>query len=695
MNNMRSIVKNPEGKVESDISGRFGSGISGNSQIEDGTLKPFDEEAEFQHAIDWRGQFTVRGAMVGVIVGFAMTIITLKLSLTTGVIPSLNICAGLLGFIGVRSWVGIISRWVSDTYKFTRQENTVIQTLAVAQYGTAWILGFGSYYIAMDESSWEKTGADADQESEIVNPQYKNIIPFAFLVCFTGIFVLNTLRKNFIVDMKLTYPSGTATAVMINQFFTEDGSDLAHRQFVVFGRWFSISFIKDFFNWFFMGNGSCGLDIFPVFGMTAYDASWSFDFEINYIGVGMLCGHAVNYSMMLGAILGWGIMWPVFTKKAGEWYPADGASSLNGLLGYKVFLAIALIIGDGVYNVIKMGVLSYQNYKQHITREEKLDQETFESEEEEREARLRHRVFMTDSVPWWATLAGYIFFVILGTAVMPVIFPSTHWFILLIAYLLIPIFAPANAYICGLTDWDMSSTFGKLGIFIFAIWSAQVDSSTGIISGLATCGILLAGTSQAATLMQDYKTGFLTRSSPRAMFMAQIFGTLIGCFLSPAAFFIFWDAFDIGAKDGLYEAPYGVIYRAMAILGTEGFGAMPGHCAAMMLAFFLAAIAMNLIRDLVPRWLGERATSIVQFIIPIPGVMSIPFYLSGTLAVDMGVGSLVNLIWNWKDPESFHNFYIPVASGLIAGDGIWALPSALLALGGATSPVCMTWSANW
>mmetsp|Transcript_7641 Transcript_7641/g.13535 ORF Transcript_7641/g.13535 Transcript_7641/m.13535 type:complete len:696 (-) Transcript_7641:192-2279(-) len=695
MNMNKGIINNPLGRVESDISHKTDPFLPEASEAEQGLAQPYDEEAEFQHAIDWRGQFTLRGACVGVIVGFAMTIITLKLSLTSGIIPSLNICAGLLGFIGVRSFVAIISRWVSETYKFTRQENTVIQTLAVAQYGTAWILGFGTYYIAMDEQSWLLSGADPDQESEIVNPQYKNIIPFAFLVCFTGIFVLNTLRKNFIVDMKLTYPSGTATAVMINQFFTEDGSDLAHRQFVVFGRWFSISFIKDFFNWFFMGNGSCGLDIFPVFGMTAYDASWSFDFEINYIGVGMLCGHAVNYSMMLGAILGWGIMWPVFTKKAGEWYPADGASSLNGLLGYKVFLAIALIIGDGVYNVIKMGVLSYQNYKQHITREEKLDQETFESEEEEREARLRHRVFMTDSVPWWATLAGYIFFVILGTAVMPVIFPSTHWFILLIAYLLIPIFAPANAYICGLTDWDMSSTFGKLGIFIFAIWSAQVDSSTGIISGLATCGILLAGTSQAATLMQDYKTGFLTRSSPRAMFMAQIFGTLIGCFLSPAAFFIFWDAFDIGAKDGLYEAPYGVIYRAMAILGTEGFGAMPGHCAAMMLAFFLAAIAMNLIRDLVPRWLGERATSIVQFIIPIPGVMSIPFYLSGTLAVDMGVGSLVNLIWNWKDPESFHNFYIPVASGLIAGDGIWALPSALLALGGATSPVCMTWSANW
>mmetsp|Transcript_1238 Transcript_1238/g.3007 ORF Transcript_1238/g.3007 Transcript_1238/m.3007 type:complete len:690 (-) Transcript_1238:366-2435(-) len=669
-------------------------GSPASSNMEDGLSDHFSEDEEVARCLDWKSQFTVRGVLVGTIVGFAMTIISLKLSLTTGVIPSLNICAGLLGFVGVRSWVTLISKWVSSTYTFTRQENTVIQTLAVAQYSTAWILGFGSYYIAMDESSWEKTGANVNQKSEIVNPDYKNIIPFSILVCFTGIFVLNTLRKNFIVDMRLTYPSGTATAVMINQFFTDDGQALAHKQFIVFGRWFGISFFKDFFFWFFEGDGSCGISNFPTFGMKAFKWTWSFDFAINYVGVGMLCGHAVNYSMMVGAVIGWGIMWPIFTEKAGDWYPADaGSTSLNGILGYKVFLAIALIIGDGAYNIVKMCIISYKTFKNQ-RRDRPLEAE-YANEEEEREDRLRHRVFLTDSVPWWVSLVGYCVFLILGCSIMPVIFPSTHWFILFVAYLLIPVFAPANAYICGLTDWDMSSTFGKLVIFIFAIWASRINSSTGIISGLATCGIVLAGTSQAATLIQDYKTGFLTRSSPRAMFFAQVLGTFLGCFLSPAAFFIFYNAFDVGNADGAYPAPYGEIYRAMAILGTEGFGSMPKNCPALMLGFFLASMVMNLARDLAPLCMGERTAAIVQFAIPIPGVMSIPFYISASLAIDMGVGSLVNLIWRYYSPDGFLTYYIPVASGLIAGDGIWALPSAILSLAGATSPICMSFTSNW
>lgn len=33
----------------------------------------------------------------------------------------------------------------------------------------------------------------------------------------------------------------------------------------------------------------------------------------------MICPHIVNWSMLLGAILSWGIMWPLMEKKAGDW----------------------------------------------------------------------------------------------------------------------------------------------------------------------------------------------------------------------------------------------------------------------------------------------------------------------------------------------------------------------------------------
>lgn len=52
---------------------------------------------------------------------------------------------------------------------------------------------------------------------------------------------------------------------------------------------------------------------------------------------GMIVPYVVAYSMMWGAIMSWGIMWPMLAKKEGDWYPAgltDG--DFRGLFGYKV-----------------------------------------------------------------------------------------------------------------------------------------------------------------------------------------------------------------------------------------------------------------------------------------------------------------------------------------------------------------------
>lgn len=43
------------------------------------------------------------------------------------------------------------------------------------------------------------------------------------LIGFTGIFAVTALRKIFIIDYKLAYPSGTATGVLINSLHTPAG----------------------------------------------------------------------------------------------------------------------------------------------------------------------------------------------------------------------------------------------------------------------------------------------------------------------------------------------------------------------------------------------------------------------------------------------------------------------------------------
>ncbi|WJX19712.1 hypothetical protein P8452_09360 [Trifolium repens] len=78
-------------------------------------------------------------------------------------------------------------------------------------------------------------------------------------------------------------------------------------------------------------------------------------FLATYIGVGMICPYIINISLLIGGILSWGVMWPLIEDKKGDWYPSDlKQSSLHGLQGYKVFIAISMILGDGLYSFVKV-----------------------------------------------------------------------------------------------------------------------------------------------------------------------------------------------------------------------------------------------------------------------------------------------------------------------------------------------------
>ena len=62
-----------------------------------------------------------------------------------------------------------------------------------------------------------------------------------------------------------------------------------------------------------------------------------FDFSMTYIGAGMICSHLVNLSLLFGAVLSWGLMWPLISGLKGDWFPSTiSESSMKSLNGYKV-----------------------------------------------------------------------------------------------------------------------------------------------------------------------------------------------------------------------------------------------------------------------------------------------------------------------------------------------------------------------
>ncbi|KAJ7942415.1 Oligopeptide transporter [Quillaja saponaria] len=393
---------------------------------------------------EWKDQITIRGLVVSAVLGTLFCIITHKLNLTVGIIPSLNVSAGLLGFFFVKTWTGFLSKLGLISKPFTRQENTVIQTCVVACYGLAFSGGFG---LGLDD--W-------------------------FHVCcqFPWAFSLVPLRKVMVMDYKLTYPSGTATAMLINSFHTKTGAELAEKQVSHLGKYLSISLCWSCFKWFFSGIGdSCGFDNFPSFGLTLFKNTFYFDFSPTYVGCGLICPHIVNCSVLFGAILSWGFLWPLISKHAGDWYPADlGSNDFKGLYGYKVFISISLILGDGLYNLIKIIMFTVKEMLAQRSKQTNLPVmiEVLDGESSKlvTEQRRRDEIFFKgqDTLLVCSFRVMWVLAAI-STATIPLIFPPLKWYLVLCTYILAPALAFCNSYGTGLTDWNLTFHYGKIGSF--------------------------------------------------------------------------------------------------------------------------------------------------------------------------------------------------------------------------------------
>uniref|UniRef100_A0A0E0DGC1 Uncharacterized protein n=1 Tax=Oryza meridionalis TaxID=40149 RepID=A0A0E0DGC1_9ORYZ len=602
----------------------------------------------------WREQLTLRAFVVSFFLSIMFSIIVMKLNLTTGIIPSLNVSAGLLGFFFVRLWTAAIERVGLLRQPFTRQENTVIQTCVVAGYDIAFSGGFGTYLFGMSETI-AKQATEANNAQNVKNPHIGWMIGFLFLVSFIGLLALVPLRK-------------------------------VKKQVKELGKFFLFSFVWGFFQWFYTAGDGCGFQSFPTLGLQAYKNRFYFDFSPTYVGVGMICPHIVNVSVLLGGILSWGIMWPLIRNKKGSWYAASlSETSLHGLQGYRVFISIALILGDGLYNFVKVLIRTTAGFVVMMKKNSTLPVSNNGSPMVATEAvsfddERRTELFLKDQIPKTVAFGGYVAVAAVSIGTLPQIFPQLKWYYILVAYVFAPVLAFCNAYGAGLTDWSLASTYGKLAIFIFGAWAGA--SNGGVLVGLAACGVMMSIVSTASDLMQDFKTGYLTLASPRSMFVSQVIGTAMGCVIAPCVFWLFYKAFsDIGVSGTEYPAPYAIVYRNMAILGVDGFSSLPKHCLTLCYIFFAAAIAINLARDLAP-------SKVARFI-PLPMAMAIPFYIGSYFAIDMFIGTVILFVWEMVNKAKAEAFAPAVASGLICGDGIWTLPQSILALAKVKPPICM------
>ena len=146
--------------------------------------------------------FTVRGVLVGLVIGVIICFSNMYFGLQTGWISGMAMPSALIGFAFFKT----VARHID--YPFTPVENVLVQTVAGALGTMPLGCGFVGVMPALEYM------LTPEENGPLVLGTWKLIV-WSVGICFFGVFFAVPLRREVIIREKLKFPSGTATALMI------------------------------------------------------------------------------------------------------------------------------------------------------------------------------------------------------------------------------------------------------------------------------------------------------------------------------------------------------------------------------------------------------------------------------------------------------------------------------------------------
>ncbi|KAM0840399.1 hypothetical protein ACQ4PT_059686 [Festuca glaucescens] len=602
------------------------------------------------------GQVTFRSMVISVVLGTVFGFVGLRIMMKAGIIQALNLPINVLSFFFLKWFINLLRACGFTTLPFSRQENVLILTTVTTCLNVAISGGFANYVVGMTSLVAKSLGVENPDPRDVVDnfPTGRWML-FLFVISMVGIMTSVPLNKVMIVDYRLLFPTGTVQAHLINSFHTPQGAHVAKLQVLTIFKFFLGSFSWTVFSWLYSAGDNCGFANFPMFGLELYKHRFKFDFSPTFLGVGMICPHVINLALLFGGIVSWGLVYPFLETKHGEWYHTESPSSLQGMNGYKEE--------------------NDSRLSSYMKRHPSLNYDECK----------RVEVFLQNKIPLTISVGGYIASATVSIVVIPWLFNQIKFYHVATLYIITPVIAFANTYANGLTDWSVGYTYGKFTIFVVAAWIVKAGA---VVAGLVACGIMIAALHISSQATQDIKTGYMTLTSERAMVIGQIVGVIIGSIVNPCIFLAFQKGekpnVSIGSPESHFPCPFAGLFRAIGVIGTGGVKELPDYCLTMCFASFCITIATNVL-SLVSQRKGWR----IHKYLPNMTVVALPFFAGPDFTIDMCLGSAVLFIWTRMNSRSADLLSSAVAAGLICGEGLFALPSAVLGIFSVQPPMCM------
>ncbi|KAI9690096.1 MAG: hypothetical protein M1820_010035 [Bogoriella megaspora] len=334
--------------------------------------------------------FTLRGVLVGLVIGLVICFSNMYFGLQTGWVSGMAMPSALIGFAFFKS----VSRFID--YPFTPVENVLVQSVA----GSVGTMPLGCGFVGVVPALNYLLKPEENGPLDIA---LWKLIVWAVGICFFGVAFAVPLRREVIIREKLKFPSGTATALMIGVLHgdsekiemmkkeegqdaprqgreeqqslipaqppggaaqdelppqsypeTEAGNDAGYRLDKK-NDWRAK--IRLLFVSFLVSSSYTLCTYFvpyvrsiPILGLTlGRDWLWTLNPSPAYVGQGIIMGPATTFHMLLGAVVGWGILSPLAKSKG--WAPGPVKDWSTGSKGWIVWISLAIMLADSLISL--------------------------------------------------------------------------------------------------------------------------------------------------------------------------------------------------------------------------------------------------------------------------------------------------------------------------------------------------------
>jgi uncharacterized oligopeptide transporter (OPT) family protein len=559
--------------------------------------------------------------VLGSLIGAVMCLSNLYVGLKTG----LGFPVALLAcVVGLGAWRALARLRGSGSGLTLRETSAMQSTASSAGYSTGGTIVSASV-------AWLMLAGQ--------HPPGWALFVWTLLVSALGVFFAVPLQRAFLRREPLAFPTGLAAAAAARALHAGDdtGRQSARALGLAALGAAVVALARD------------GLKLIPttlalpgtVRGVPLASLSFNLELGLLPLGAGALVGLRIGASLLLGAMVCFGLFVP--------WLHTRGAIAepgFMGALGWSMWPGTALVTSASFTHLfLQRGVLR-RSFSSLMGKAEASQVEPAE--------RAVPRSWLLGGI---ATLS-------VGTVVL-----GAHTFGIpphlgLLGVLLSFGLAVVACRVTGETDVTPTGPLGQVAQLAFG---ALMPGNT--LANAAAASLSGSTASSSADLLTDVKAGLLLGAFPRHTFLAQLWGCVIGSSVIVPAFLLLVPDTSALSEDR-FPAPGGFFVVSVARVLASGFGALTEAARWGALVGAIVGVGLAL--------LEQHASEPLRRFLPSSIALGLAFALPASLSLSIFLGSLAAALLARWHPAFALAASVPLAAGLITGESLVSLTVTLL-----------------